>query len=179
MDAASAQRRLGAITSQLRTLHCSEAEAALDGWLSVVREHGPAGPALRRALASASARPKKVRIGDVAFDVVVPLPGSEALVPSGYLAAEESGQDVLRVLRFIMQKDVLGQDVYLIGPPGPVRRQIAMKYCELTSRQVEYVALSHDTTETDLKQRREIVAGTPVSSQLGARPTPIEAHHVG
>lgn len=31
---------------------------------------------------------------------------------------------------------------------------------ELTKREVEYVALSRDTTETDLKQRREIRSGT-------------------
>ncbi|KAM3607170.1 uncharacterized protein V6R79_002729 [Siganus canaliculatus] len=59
-----------------------------------------------------------------------------------------------------MQKDLLGQDVFLIGPPGPLRRTIAMQYLELTKREVEYVALSRDTTETDLKQRREIRSGT-------------------
>lgn len=31
---------------------------------------------------------------------------------------------------------------------------------ELTKREVEYVALSRDTTENDLKQRREIQSGT-------------------
>uniref|UniRef100_A0A8C6UA26 von Willebrand factor A domain-containing protein 8 n=1 Tax=Neogobius melanostomus TaxID=47308 RepID=A0A8C6UA26_9GOBI len=59
-----------------------------------------------------------------------------------------------------MQKDLLGQDMFLIGPPGPLRRSIAMQYLELTKREVEYLALSRDTTETDLKQRREIRSGT-------------------
>ncbi|XP_075447188.1 von Willebrand factor A domain-containing protein 8 isoform X2 [Ascaphus truei] len=59
-----------------------------------------------------------------------------------------------------MQKDLLGQDIFLIGPPGPLRRSIAMQYLELTKREVEYIALSRDTTEADLKQRREIRAGT-------------------
>lgn len=67
---------------------------------------------------------------------------------------------VTQHLRWIMQKDLLGQDVFLIGPPGPLRRSIAMQYLELTKREVEYVALSRDTTETDLKQRREIRSGT-------------------
>lgn len=31
---------------------------------------------------------------------------------------------------------------------------------ELTSREVEYVSLSRDTTESDLKQRREIQGGS-------------------
>ena len=30
----------------------------------------------------------------------------------------------------------------------------------MTQKEVEYVSLSRDTTETDLKQRREIRAGT-------------------
>ncbi|XP_057192954.1 von Willebrand factor A domain-containing protein 8 isoform X2 [Triplophysa rosa] len=69
-------------------------------------------------------------------------------------------QTITQHLRWIMQKDLLGQDVFLIGPPGPLRRSIAMQYLELTKREVEYVALSRDTTETDLKQRREIRSGT-------------------
>lgn len=35
-------------------------------------------------------------------------------------------------------------------------RNVAMQYLELTQREAEYVALSRDTTEADLKQRREI-----------------------
>jgi len=31
---------------------------------------------------------------------------------------------------------------------------------ELTQKEVEYIALSRDTTEADLKQRREIIDGT-------------------
>ncbi|XP_059683052.1 von Willebrand factor A domain-containing protein 8 [Gavia stellata] len=69
-------------------------------------------------------------------------------------------QSVVHHLRWIMQKDLLGQDVFLIGPPGPLRRSIAMQYLELTKREVEYIALSRDTTETDLKQRREIRDGS-------------------
>jgi hypothetical protein len=60
----------------------------------------------------------------------------------------------------MMQKDALGQDMFLIGSPGPLRRHLAMMYLEMTRREAEYVALSRDTTETDLKQRREIQSGT-------------------
>ncbi|KAG0410878.1 hypothetical protein HPB47_012009, partial [Ixodes persulcatus] len=68
-------------------------------------------------------------------------------------------QSVLQHLRWMMQKDALGQDIFLIGPPGAYRRRIAFQYLELTRREVEYVALTRDTTETDLKQRREIQQG--------------------
>ena len=37
-------------------------------------------------------------------------------------------QTVVQHLRWIMQKDLLGQDVFLIGPPGPLRRSVAMQY---------------------------------------------------
>jgi hypothetical protein len=60
----------------------------------------------------------------------------------------------------MLQKDLLGQDIFLIGRPGPLRRQLTMQYLEMTGRELEYVALSRDTTEADLKQRREIQNGT-------------------
>lgn len=53
-----------------------------------------------------------------------------------------------------MQKDLLGQDIILIGPPGPERRRVALRFCEIAHREVEFLALSRDTTESDIKQRR-------------------------
>ena len=46
--------------------------------------------------------------------------------------------------------------MYLLGPPTPNRRMLALSYAELTNRPLELVTLSADTTEGDLKQRREI-----------------------
>ncbi|KAL8625507.1 hypothetical protein ACOMHN_014596 [Nucella lapillus] len=100
---------------------------------------------------------KKVSIGDIS--VQVKEPNSAELVPHKYFK-KQLPQTILRHLRWIMQKDLLGQDVFLIGPPGPLRRQIAMMYLELTKRESEYISLSRDTTESDLKQRREILGGT-------------------
>ncbi|KAJ8349982.1 hypothetical protein SKAU_G00251120 [Synaphobranchus kaupii] len=98
-----------------------------------------------------------VKIGEVSFQLKAPR--NPELVPISHMTGPMT-QTVAQHLRWIMQKDLLGQDVFLIGPPGPLRRSIAMQYLELTKREVEYVALSRDTTETDLKQRREIRAGT-------------------
>uniref|UniRef100_A0A667G105 von Willebrand factor A domain-containing protein 8 n=1 Tax=Lynx canadensis TaxID=61383 RepID=A0A667G105_LYNCA len=98
-----------------------------------------------------------VNIGDVSYKLKTPK--SPELVPQNYIS-DSLAQSVIQHLRWMMQKDLLGQDVFLIGPPGPLRRSIAMQYLELTKREVEYIALSRDTTETDLKQRREIRAGT-------------------
>ncbi|XP_015258026.1 PREDICTED: von Willebrand factor A domain-containing protein 8 [Cyprinodon variegatus] len=98
-----------------------------------------------------------VTIGDISYKLKTPR--NPELVPLKYLS-DSLPQAVAQHLRWIMQKDLLGQDVFLIGPPGPLRRSIAMQYLELTKREAEYVALSRDTTETDLKQRREIRSGT-------------------
>uniref|UniRef100_A0A668ALY0 von Willebrand factor A domain containing 8 n=1 Tax=Myripristis murdjan TaxID=586833 RepID=A0A668ALY0_9TELE len=98
-----------------------------------------------------------VTIGEISYQLKTPR--SPELVPVKHIS-DSIPQTVAQHLRWIMQKDLLGQDVFLIGPPGPLRRSIAMQYLELTRREVEYVALSRDTTETDLKQRREIRAGT-------------------
>ncbi|GFR87627.1 von Willebrand factor A domain-containing protein 8-like [Elysia marginata] len=112
---------------------------------------------LQIRLLSDSAGGKRLKIGDVSK--LVTEPKHPELMPRQFLK-EKPSQSVLQHLRWIMQKDSLGQDVFLIGPPGPLRRQVAMMYLELTKRELEYVSLSRDTTESDLKQRREIENGT-------------------
>lgn len=100
-----------------------------------------------------------VTIGDV--KKVVKAPKFPQYVPKKYLE-EPVSQDTLHHLRWMLQKDKLGQDMFLIGRPGPLKAHLAMQYLELTGRELEYVALSRDTTESDLKQRREINQGTAV-----------------
>ena len=101
-----------------------------------------------------SGRSKSITIGDVTKNISLPL--RSELVPTKYLPKDsEIPAETLKHLKWIMQKDILGQDVFLIGRPSPLRRQLAMQYLELTQRELEYVALSRDTTESDLKQRRE------------------------
>ncbi|KAG0792461.1 hypothetical protein G6F57_004554 [Rhizopus arrhizus] len=101
---------------------------------------------------------KSVRIGDVVMEVYPP--ANPELVPEIQGPFYEGAQDILRHLRWIMQKDKLGQDIFLLGPPGPLRRNLVMKYAEMTQREIEYVALSKDVTDADLKQRRELQNST-------------------
>uniref|UniRef100_A0A2A4JAX2 von Willebrand factor A domain-containing protein 8 n=1 Tax=Heliothis virescens TaxID=7102 RepID=A0A2A4JAX2_HELVI len=105
----------------------------------------------------------KVTIGDVSKEIKNPK--KVEYVPRKYLTIEDTeikslSQSTLRNLRWMMQKDLLGQDMFLLGRPGPSRRKVALQYLELTQRELEYVALSRDTTEADLKQRREIQSST-------------------
>jgi AAA domain (dynein-related subfamily) len=101
----------------------------------------------------------EVRIGDVFAKVGSPK--ELELVPFTTTPFDGS-QDILAHLRWMMQKGNLAQDMFLTGFPGPLRRQLALKYAQLSQREVEYVALSVDVTESDLKQRREIKGGTSV-----------------
>lgn len=81
------------------------------------------------------------------------------LVPRGYEERGGDSQETLMHLRWMLQKDLLKQDIYLVGPSGPERRRLAFRFCEIMNREVEYLALTRDTTEADIKQRREIMAG--------------------
>ncbi|CAK9810181.1 von Willebrand factor A domain-containing protein 8 [Anthophora quadrimaculata] len=102
-----------------------------------------------------------VAIGDVSKQVKVPQ--RFEYVPRKYLlniSTEEGNTSTLKHLKWMLQKDVLSQDIFLIGGPGTRRRKLALAFLELTDREVEYIALSRDTTEADLKQRREIQSGT-------------------
>ncbi|XP_058445081.1 von Willebrand factor A domain-containing protein 8 [Malaya genurostris] len=104
-----------------------------------------------------------IRIDDV--EKQIDSPKQPELVPNGYVKVAKNGeaqlsQTRLHHLRWMLQKDKLGQDMILLGRPGNLRRSLIMQYSELTRREVEYILLNRDTTESDLKQRREIADGT-------------------
>ena len=52
----------------------------------------------------------------------------------------------------------------LLGDHVGSLRALALRFCELTGREVEVVPLSRDTPESDLKQRRELHGGSVVYS---------------
>jgi hypothetical protein len=85
---------------------------------------------------------------------------SPELIPKGFdedsLLATVWAEEALE---WMAQKDALGQDFFLLGSHGPMRRWLALVYCARANREVEYLALTQDTTESDLKQRRELVPG--------------------
>lgn len=91
---------------------------------------------------------KYVRVGNTTVEIKQ----AKALekVPRGYLSlyggSMSNSQSYLRFIRWLMQKDLLKQDSFLIGsPPGSFRRNLAMSYAELTNREVEYLVLTRDT----------------------------------
>ncbi|CAD2217090.1 AAA domain (dynein-related subfamily), putative [Angomonas deanei] len=71
-------------------------------------------------------------------------------------------------LRWMAQKEILGQDMCLIGDQGPAMRWLVQLYSFLTRREICTVNLNRDVTESDLKQRREIRNKTLVYEDQGA-----------
>ena len=96
-----------------------------------------------------------------------PDPKNPELVPKGF-AVEKLSQTSLRHIQWLLQKDLMEQDVFLIGHPGPTRRRIVLQFLELSNREYEYLAISRDTTDADLKQRRELIDGSSVYSDSAA-----------
>ena len=78
----------------------------------------------------------------------------------GGAAFDSSQQQCLHTVKFILQKLQLCQDVFLLGSPGVLRRHVALAVCELLQLECEFVQLSADTTESSIKQRREIKSGS-------------------
>ncbi|KAG5651686.1 hypothetical protein H0H81_007817 [Sphagnurus paluster] len=62
-------------------------------------------------------------------------------------------------LHFLLQKYLLGQDVFLVSQPGPYARRLALTFASMINTEYEYIALHRDVGETELKQGREIRKG--------------------
>ena len=99
---------------------------------------------------------RSVRIGNVER----PLGSKNSMwVAKNYLPPSLSPSTLLN-LQWMMQKDTLGQDMCLIGPPGSHaawRRNLALGFAELLQREAMVVTITSDLTESDLKQRRELL----------------------
>lgn len=64
--------------------------------------------------------------------------------------------------KWIEQKYILGQDMILLGLPTSLRRRLIAHVAQENGWNIEYLAITRDTTESDLKQRREIVGSTVI-----------------
>ena len=89
------------------------------------------------------------------------------LVPNGIVrrwGGDITSTEVVSHLRWLAQKYLMGQDAFLLGPPSPLRRRLALTFAELLNKEVEFLTITKDTTESDLKQRREIVGSSVIFS---------------
>lgn len=97
-----------------------------------------------------------VDIGGVRIQRPTPLLEPELVpfrVPYKGTVCDFDCKELRQHLRWMMQKELLKQDIFLIGPPGPYRRWLSFMFCEFIGRPASYISLTRDTSESDLKQR--------------------------
>ncbi|KAF1748447.1 hypothetical protein GCK72_024914 [Caenorhabditis remanei] len=116
--------------------------------------------------ASTSSKPSTLTIGNVS--VQLQEAKNTDFVPAFYGWKSQPPQDFLPHLKWLIQKDQLKQDVFLLGVPGKIRLELVLRYLEATNREFEYLPITRDTTEADIKQRREIRDGTAYYTDLCA-----------
>lgn len=100
-----------------------------------------------------------VQIGNTRVPKNMPDFDSLNLIPTNVSEEFDENSEFLAHLQWLLQKLSLNQDIFLIGPPGPLRRHLVRRVCSLLDLPVEYICLTRDTTESDLKQRRELRNG--------------------
>ncbi|KAF8056895.1 AAA domain-containing protein, partial [Lyophyllum atratum] len=112
---------------------------------------------LLQGLTPAPASVGTLKLGEITYEV----PG--ALTPSRLARSAEllDINDAVNLdnLHFLLQKYLLGQDVFLVSQPGPYARRLALTFASVINAEYEYIALHRDVGETELKQGREIREG--------------------
>lgn len=118
----------------------------------------------------------QLTFGDITYDVPASAtPSRLPHFPRDATPLDTSDPTTLGNLHFMLQKHLMGQDVFLLSQPGPYARRLALTFCScvfsssalsiylvitrLINAEYEYVALHRDVGETELKQGREIRAG--------------------
>ncbi|TFK31838.1 AAA domain-containing protein [Crucibulum laeve] len=99
----------------------------------------------------------KLKLGDITYDVPASLTPSR-LTRSAHLLDVQDPVN-LDNLHFMLQKYLLGQDIFLVSQPGPYARRLALTFASVINAEYEYIALHRDVGETELKQGREIRKG--------------------
>ncbi|KAG6898082.1 hypothetical protein C0992_006002 [Termitomyces sp. T32_za158] len=98
-----------------------------------------------------------LKLGDITYEVPAALTPSRLPRSKDLLDINEAvNRDNLH---FLLQKYLLGQDVFLVSQPGPYARRLALTFASLINAEYEYIALHRDVGETELKQGREIRKG--------------------
>ncbi|KAF9078337.1 AAA domain-containing protein [Rhodocollybia butyracea] len=130
---------------------------------------------LLQELAPPAATIGQLKLGDITYEVTEALTPSRLPSNSSWKWTEQEPEDGLETrgsylldpadeinaenLHFLLQKYLLGQDIFLLSQPGPYARRLALTYASLLNLEYEYVALHRDVGETELTQGREIRDG--------------------
>ena len=123
--------------------------------------------------ASSSPRPLPYQDGDFNDDreklgtftlgpnVSIPVfqPKHPERLPSERLLLNLDDPIALEHLEFLSKKWQLGQDVFLLSPPGPYARRLSLTFASLIQLPFEYVSFHRDVGEAELLQTRSLSAG--------------------
>ncbi|KAJ9475446.1 hypothetical protein PHBOTO_005536 [Pseudozyma hubeiensis] len=80
-------------------------------------------------------------------------------LPSDRLLLNLDDPIALEHLEFLSKKWQLGQDVFLLSPPGPYARRLSLTFASLIQLPYEYVSFHRDIGEAELLQTRSLSAG--------------------
>lgn len=80
-------------------------------------------------------------------------------LPSERLLLNLDDPIALEHLEFLAKKWQLGQDVFLLSPPGPYARRLSLTFAALIQLPFEYVSFHRDVGEAELLQTRSLSAG--------------------
>ena len=106
-----------------------------------------------------------VRIGTVSTPLGPP-PQRPSLVPrpstlrSTDANASNDHSSALATVQWLMKKSALKQDAILLGSHPAYMRSLVFRWAAELEREVECISITRDTTESDLKQRRELTGGS-------------------
>ena len=93
---------------------------------------------LQHVLSSLTPAPEPIgtlKVGDISYDV--PSSSTPARLPHSEDTTLDLSDSVnLENVRFLLQKYLLGQDVFLVGQPGPYARRLAMTFCRCVHTRV-------------------------------------------
>lgn len=118
-------------------------------------------PHTTRALAHAADASADI-LGTVhvgAVSIPVTRPAAPERLPSPRLLLDTTDPLVAEHLEWLAKKWRLGQDVFLLSPPGPYARRLALTFAALLQLPYELVSLHRDVGEADLLQTRNLEGG--------------------
>lgn len=98
-----------------------------------------------------------VHVGAVSLPVTRPIQPER--LPSVRLLLDTADPLVAEHLEWLAKKWRLGQDVFLLSPPGPYARRLALTFAALLQLPYELVSLHRDVGEADLLQTRNLEGG--------------------
>ncbi|CEH18703.1 AAA ATPase containing von Willebrand factor type A (vWA) domain [Ceraceosorus bombacis] len=156
-DSSKPSSTVGRLAAIGRQLLPSSALSTSSTWKSSDGATSAATPGERRGT---------LRLGS-SVELPVFAPHDETRLPDPRLLLDLHDPVVRDHLEWLARKYSLKQDAFLISPPGPFARRLALTFAALLQLPVEHVSLHRDVGESELIQTRNLAGGTTLTYQDG------------